>query len=320
MLRYLVVAVAMLAAGIADAGSKAAEAQTFPSKPITIYWPLGPGTPQEAILRAMAELVAKDVGQPVLIDIRPGGGGVVAYGQLVQAGKSDGYTLAGVFSPIVLVSQMEKVGFDPATDITYLMQFASFPVGVAIKADSPHKSWADVIAFAKANPTKVTFGTPGPASFAQLAMESILQKADVKMTHVPYKGPMPIIQAVMSGEVVLQVSGMEWKPQVEAGGMRLLAMLTAKPHPSFPTAPAISELGDLKVALGLAGPKDLDPAIARRLHDAFKKASEDPAIRAMFQRYDFDYHYASGDDFKKSLLEIGTRLRPVIEKLGLLAK
>lgn len=151
-------------------------------------------------------------------------------------------------------------------------------------------------------------------------MELVLDSAGAKMTHVPYKGPMPIIQAVLTSEVMLQVSGMEWKPHVESGGMRLLGMLTTKPHPSFPNAPAISELGDLKVLLGLVGPKDLAPEIAKRLHDAFRAAASDPSVVELYKKFDIDQDYANGDDFKKSIESIGGKIKPVIERLGLALK
>ena len=301
----------------------AATAETYPNRTITVISPFGAGAPQDALIRAMAEAVAKDLGQSVIVDNRPGAALTLGPGVMAQTAKPDGYTIAAVVSTLVLLPQMEKVAFDPARDFTYLLQVASFPLGVAIKADSPYKSWAELIAFAKANPGKVTFGSPGIGTTAHLAMELVLRHAGVTMTHVPYKGPMPIIQSVMGGEVMLQVSGMEWKPQVEAGGMRLLTMLTTRRHSSFPNVPAIAELGfpfDVDVQMGFAGPKGMTPETVQRLHNAFKKASEQAEIKAMYQKYDIDYRYANGDAFSKSLQEIGARMRPVIDQLGLLAK
>jgi tripartite-type tricarboxylate transporter receptor subunit TctC len=116
---------------------------------------------------------------------------------------------------------------------------------------------------------------------------------------------------------------MEWKPHVEQGGMRLLAMLTANRHPAFPDVPSITELGypfDIEVPMGFAGPKGMDGAIVKRLHDAFKKASDDPTVKALYQKFDIDHRYAAGDDFQKNLDAIAQRMRPVIEELGLLVR
>jgi tripartite-type tricarboxylate transporter receptor subunit TctC len=298
-------------------------AEPYPSRPITVISPLGPGAPQDAIIRAMAEIVAKDLGQPVIVENRAGAGATLGPAAMAATAKPDGYTVSAVVSTLVLVPLMQKVAYDPFKDFTYILQVASFPLGVTVKSDSPYKSWADVVAYAKANPGVVTYGTPGAGTNAHLGIELILQNAGVQMTHIPYQDPMPIINAVLGGQVMLQVSGMEWKPYVDDGSMRLLTMLTAKRHPSFPNVPSITELGspfDIEVPMGFAGPKGMDPAVVGKLHDAFKKASEDPAVQALYRRFDIDYRYANGDEFRKSLDTIAARMRPVIEKLGLLAK
>jgi tripartite-type tricarboxylate transporter receptor subunit TctC len=301
----------------------AAAAESYPSRSITVISPLGPGAPQDVIIRAMADIMAKDLGQPVIVDNKPGAALTLGPATMAANAKPDGYTVSAVVSTLVLVPQMQKVSFDPIKDFTYIVQVAGFPLGVTIKADSPHKSWADLIAYAKANPGKVTYGSPGAGTNAHLGMELVLKHAGAKMIHVPHQGPMPIIPAVLGGHVQLQVSGMEWKPHVEQGGMRLLTMLTAKRHPAFPDVPSIAELGypfDVEVLMGFAGPKGMDGAVVKRLHDSFKKASDDATVRALYQKFDIDHRYASGDDFRKSFEAVGQRMRPVIEELGLLAK
>jgi tripartite-type tricarboxylate transporter receptor subunit TctC len=300
-----------------------ATAEPYPSRPITVISPLGPGAPQDVIIRAMAEIVAKDLGQPVIVENRAGAALTLGPASMAATAKPDGYTVSAVVSTLVLLPQMQKVAYDPFKDFTYILQVASFPLGVTVKADSPYKSWADVLTYAKANPGVVTYGSPGGGSNAHLGMELILQHSGVKMIHVPHQGPMPIISSVLGGHVMLQVSGMEWKPHVDDGTMRLLVMLTAKRHPSFPDVPSITELGypfDVEVPMGIAGPKGMDPAVVQKLHDAFKKASTDPAVQALYRKFDIDYRYGDGDDFRKSLETIAARMRPVIEKLGLLAK
>src|SRR5262245_7029846 len=301
----------------------AAAAETYPSRSITVISPRGPGAPQDVWIRAMADIMAKDLGQPVIVDNKPGAALTLGPATMAATAKSDGYTVSAVVSTLVLVSQMQKVPFDPFKDFTYILQVEGFPLGITVKAESPHKSWAELIAPAKANPGAVTYGTPGPGTNAHLGMELVLKHAGVKMTHVPHQGPMPIIPAVLGGHVTLQVSGMEWKPHVEQGGMRLLAMMTAERHSAFPNVPAMGELGypfDVEVPMGFAGPKGMDPMIVKRLHDAFRKAGDDPTVKALYKKFDIDQRYASGEDFKKSLETIGQRMRPVIEELGLLAK
>lgn len=297
-------------------------AETFPSRPITVISPLGAGAPQDVIIRAMAKVMSDDLGQPVIVENHPGAALTLGPADMAANAKPDGYTVSAVVSTLVLFPQMHKVAYDPLKDFTYIVQVAGFPIGVTVKSDSPYKSWADLIAYAKAHPGVVTYSSPGAGTNAHLGMELILQQAGVSMTHVPHVGPMPIIQSVLGGFVALQVSGMEWKPQVDKGDMRLLVMLTAKRHPSFPDVPSITELGfpfDAEVPMGFAGPKGMDPVIVKKLHDAFKKASEDPRVSALYQKLDIDYRYANGEDFRKTMEAIGVSMKPVIDKLGLMA-
>src|SRR5262249_16699332 len=274
-------------------------------------------------IRAMAEIMAKDLGQPVVVENKAGAALTLGPANMAATAKPDGYTMSAIFSPLVLLPQMQKVTYDPFRDFTYIIQVASFPLGITIKANSPYKSWSEVVSYAKSKPGAVTYGSPGTGTNSHLGMELILQHAGVEMTHVPHQGPMPIITSVLGGHVTLQVSGMEWKPQVDDGSMRLLAILTAKRHPSFPNVPSIMELGypfDVQVPMGIAGPKGMDPTIVQRLHDAFKKASEQPSVRALYQKFDIDYQYANGEDLQKLLATIAAQMRPVIERIGLLVK
>src|ERR1700722_7972746 len=180
-------------------------AEPYPSRPITVISPLGPGAPQDAIIRAMAEIVAKDLGQPVIVENRAGAAATLGPAAMAATAKPDGYTVSAVVSTPVLVPLMQKVAYDPFKDFTYILQVASFPLGVTVKSDSPYKSWADVVAYAKANPGVVTYSTPGAGTNAHLGIELILQHAGVQMTHIPYQDPMPIITAVLGGHMMLQV-------------------------------------------------------------------------------------------------------------------
>ena len=294
-----------------------ASAQTYPNRPITLISVYGPGSPQDLVTRALAEIVAKDLGQSIVVDNKPGSG----VGQsLVFAAKPDGYTIATGTSGLILVPLMLTVVYDPFKDFTYIMQAASFPIGIAVKADSPFKSWSDVVAHAKANPGSVTFGTPGAGGIARLGMERIQSQSAIKLTHVPFQGPMTIIPAVLGGHIMLQVTGTEWKPQVDAGQMRLLMTWGAVRNPSYPNVPTLRELGypfDMDVSFGLIGPKGMDPAVATVLHNAFKKALETPAIGALIAKYDMIPHYATGGDFRTTMLELSTAMKPIVDQLGI---
>ena len=187
---------------------------------------------------------------------------------------------------------MQKLAFDPAKDFDYVMQMVSFPVGIVVKAESPWKTWADLLAHARANPGKITYGTTGQNSLANLGMQRLQALAGISLTHVPHKGAMEIIPAVLGDHVMVMVSGLEWKPQVDAGQMRLLMMWTDKRLPAFPNAPTARESGypfELDVSIGLIAPKGLEPAVAaraQRFQDCTRNTSRARANREI--QHDFE--------------------------------
>jgi tripartite-type tricarboxylate transporter receptor subunit TctC len=218
---------------------------------------------------------------------------------------------------------MQKLAFDPAKDFDYLMQMASFPIGIAIKAESPFKTWADLVAFAKANPGKVTYGTPGTGSMANLGMQRLQALAGITLTHVPPKGVMEIIPAVLGDHVGLMVTGTEWKPHIDAGQMRLLMMWTDKRLASFGNVPTARESGypfELDVSFGLVAPKGLETAVATQVHSAFKKALETASVRALLEKYNMEPAYLDGPAFKARMARVASDMKPVIEQLGLAKK
>lgn len=298
-------------------------AQSFPSRPIKLLSTFSAGSPQDLLLRAVGELVSADVKQPVIVDNRPGAVGANVLGHMVTQ-KPDGYVLGVVVSAALALSpQMQKLPYDPATDFTYVMQMASFPLGIAVKADSPFKSWADLVAHAKANPGKMTYGTPGQGSVANIGAQRLQVLAGISMTHVPHKGAMEIIPAVLGDHVSAMVTGTEWKPHVESGAMRLLMVWTDKRLPGFASVPTARDIGypfDLDVSFGLLAPKGLDPVVASQLHGAFKKAIETATVVELIEKYNMIPAYLDGPAFKARMASIAAEMKPVIEKLGLARK
>lgn len=303
--------------------SSVALGQHFPSKPVTMISTFGPGTPQDLIVRALTDLAGKELGQPVAVDPRPGAGGALT-ASATKAAKPDGYTIGTTtVAALAVLPQLQKVAYDPERDFTYIMQIGTFPIGVAVKADSPFRTWAEVIAKAKIAPNTITFGTPGQGSIANLGMQRILSDAGVAVTHVPHQGAQTIISAVLGGHITLQVTGTEWKPHVEAGTMRLLMMWTSERHASFPSVPTLRELGypfDLDVGFGLYGPAGMEPALTKRLHNAFNSALQSAQVRDLMQKFDVLPAYADGSTFKAGTTRLASDLRPTIDKLGLARK
>jgi tripartite-type tricarboxylate transporter receptor subunit TctC len=310
-----------LALGVVSPSS--AFAQSYPSRPITLVTTFAAGSPQDLVLRAMAEVVSADFKQPIVVDNKPGASGGIGMSASVTQ-RPDGYALnVSNSAGLANLPLMQKLPYDPAKDFDYLMQMASFPIGIAVKADSPFKSWTDLVAQAKANPGKVTYGTPGAGSMANLGMQRLQALAGITLTHVPHKGVMEIIPAVLGDHVALMVTGTEWKPLVDGGQMRLLMMWTDKRLASFANVPTARESGypfELDVSFGLLAPKGLEPAVAAQVHGAFRKALETASVRTLMEKYNMVPAYLDGPAFKARMASITADMKPVIEQLGLARK
>ena len=158
-----------LALGVAS--PRFAFAQTYPSRPVMLATTFAAGSPQDLLVRAIAGIVAAEFKQPVVVDNKPGAGGGLAMSH-TAAQKPDGYALnVAASAGLANLPLMQKLTFDPANDFDYIMQIQSFPIGVVVKAESPFKSWSDLVAYAKANPGKITYGTTGQNSMANLGCE-----------------------------------------------------------------------------------------------------------------------------------------------------
>jgi len=316
--RELLASVAALGAG----SSQFAFAQSWPNAPISLVSQFPAGTSQDVLLRSIADLVAADLKQSVVTENKPGGFGTAMSFTATQ--NPNGYTFGLVTSStLVILPLIRKLGYDPLNDLTLVMQLATFPLGIAVKADSPFKSWPDVVAHAKTNPGKITFGTNSPDSMANLGMQRLLALAGISLNGVPFRGTMEVMTAVLGDQIDLMVSGVEWKPQVDAGAMRLLMMWTDKRLPAYASTPTARESGypfDLDVSMALVAPKGLEPSVLSMAHGAFRRALESPSIHTLIEKYDMISSYADGATLKANLVELSADLRPVIDRLGMAAE
>ena len=190
-----------------------------------------------------------------------------------------------------------------------------------VKADSPFKTFQDLVAYAKANPGKLSYATPGQGTSLHLAMEEIAAKANVQFLHIPFKGYADGAIALMGGHVMVQVDSTGWAKQVDSGAQRLLATLGDKR--TRWNAPTVKELGIDTVSnspYGLVGPKGMPPQVVKVLHDAFKKAMDDPDHLKTLQQLDQAYWYKSTEDYARWAAETLKAERATIERVGLLLK
>jgi tripartite-type tricarboxylate transporter receptor subunit TctC len=310
----------LLAAFAVFAGAAFAQ-ETYPNRPITLIvpWPAGGST--DTHLRKLGELASKNLGQPIIIENKPGFGGMLGPAAMASSARPDGYTLSQLTISAFRLPHMQKVDWDPLRDFTYIIGVSGYAFGVVVKNDSPFKSFNDLVAYAKANPGKMSYGSTGNGTSPHLLMEEVAYKAGVQFLHVPFKGNADSTQALMGGHVMAQSDATGWGKFVDAGTFRLLT--TFGEERTRWGAPTAKELGYDVVSYspyGIVGPKGMDPKVVRIIHDAFKKAIDDPANKAVLQQLDQVYWYRSSDDYLKWARETWTQEKATIERLGLQQK
>ncbi len=300
----------------------AARAQAFPARPIRYICPWPAGGSTDAVIRAFAESAGKILGQQVLVDNKPGAGGLLGANELVNA-KPDGYTLSQLPHGVFRLPHMQKVQFDVLKDFTWIACLTGYTFGFVVPADSPIKSIKDLVDYAKANPEKFTYGHTGIGTSPHLAVEEFAQRAGIKLTHVPFKGNADNMQAILGGHVMGASDATGWAPHVGSGKLRLLATYGSKRTKRWPDVPTLDELGYQTVSdspFGVCGPKGMEPALVRTLHDAFRKTLEDPAVLAMLEKFDQSVLYMGTEAYTKFARDSFAAEKATIERLGLAAK
>jgi tripartite-type tricarboxylate transporter receptor subunit TctC len=308
-----------LAAGLLLA--LAAQAQSFPAKPVTLIvpWPAGGST--DIYFRKLGEVTARHLGQPLVIENKPGGSGMNGPATMAKTARPDGYTISQLAISAYRMPHMQKVDWDPIDDFTYIIGLAGYTFGVVVKADSPFQTFNDLLTYARANPGKLSYATPGTGTSLHLAMEEVAAKAGVQFLHIPFKGYADGAIALMGGHVMVQVDSTGWAKQVDAGAQRLLATLGDKR--TRWGAPTVKELGVDTVSnspFGLVGPKGMPREVVKVLHDAFKKSLDDPEYLKVLAQLDQPAWYMSSEDYARWAVGMLKAERATIERVGLLLK
>jgi tripartite-type tricarboxylate transporter receptor subunit TctC len=300
-----------------------ASAQAFPSKPITLIvpWPAGGSTDRH--LRALAEIAAKNLGQNIIVENKPGGGGTTGPGTMALTAKPDGYTIAQYPMGMVRLPHMQKVQWDPLKDFSFIIGVSGYTFGFTVRSDSPYKTFNEYIEAARKAPGKIDYGSTGTGTSPHLLMEELAGNAKVELNHVPFKGNADLTQALLGGHVMAMSDATGWDKFVDAGQMRLLVTFGEQRTKRWPNIPTAKDLGYNVVSTspyGLVGPKGMDPAVAKALHDAFKKAMDDPKHMEVMAQLNQDLWYRSGDDYAKWARDQFAKDKALIERLGLAAK
>ena len=310
---------AALAAG---ATLPAVRAQTFPSRPITLIAPSVPGGSTDAVCRAMAESVSRRLGVPVTVENKAGAGG--SLGAVVLAGaKPDCYTVALLPLAVFRLALMQKTPFDPLRDIAYVAGLGGFVFGLAVPADAPYRTLAELLAYARKRPGELSYGHSGVGSTPHLAVEELAQKTGVQLTAVPYKGSNEALAALLGGQVSMMSGTTEFLPHVQAGKLRVLATLGARRAAAFPDVPTLRESGvDIvnESQFGVGVPRGTDPAVIQRLHDAFRASLDEPAVQAAYARFMLPLKPMGPAEYEAFAQRTVEAERATLGRLGLLRK
>ena len=205
-------------------------------------------------------------------------------------------------------------------DFTWIVQLTGYLFGVVVRAEAPWRDFREFLAYAKDNPGKVTYGTPGVGTSLHITMEQIAEQRGIDWVHVPFRGTTENVQALLGGQIDATADASGWGELVKDGRLRLLATWAAERAKRFPDAPTLREQGiDIVSAspYGLAGPKGLDPAVVQVLHDAFKAALDDPAHLAVLERYDMSVAYLNSADYAEAARRQYEEDGAMIRRLGL---
>ncbi len=305
----------------AAALARPAVAQRFPDKPIRMLVPWAPGGTTDMQMRALCEIAGRRLGVPIVVDNRPGAGGTLGAQTLAAEAKPDGYTLSQMPGSVFRYPVMApKPPFDPISDFTWVIRLVGYTFGIVVRAEAPWQTLQEFLAYAKANPGKVTYGSPGVATL-DITMERIAEQAGrIEWVHVPFRGSAPNIQALLGGQIDASAESSLWADLVQQGKLRLLATWGDKRARRFPEAPTLRESGiDLSAPspYGIAGPRGMEPAVVQALHNAFKEALFDPAHLAVLERYDMDVLYQDSADYAAYAREYYEQDSAIIRRMGL---
>ncbi len=297
----------------------AAQAQTFPSKPIRLLVAFPAGGPTDITMRVLADQAGRVLGQPVVVENKPGAGGTLP-AQALQSAAPDGYTVAQIPLGVFRLPYTTKINWDPVQDIRYVINVTGYAFGVVVPADSPLKTWTHFVAWAKANPGKLSYGSTGTLTSPHLTMELVAQQLGIELLHVPYKGSADLMQSILSGQVMAAADSTGFAPQVEAGKLRVLNTWGEQRLAKFPDAPTLRELG-LDVVqnspFGIGAPRGTPDAVVQRLHAAFKEAMDHESYRSALARYDMLPIYMGPAQYERFARETFAREKALIDKLGL---
>ncbi|MFT0544950.1 Bug family tripartite tricarboxylate transporter substrate binding protein [Allopusillimonas ginsengisoli] len=314
------IAIAMLCAPII------AQASTYPNKQVNIVVPFTPGGVTDAMTRGLADKLQEKLGEPVLVVNKPGAGTVIATNYVARS-KPDGYTLLMAASALSIAPHLYKstVTYNPEKDFSPITLVAAVPHLLVIDSRISAKTVSEFITYLEKNPNQATYASSGNGTSNHLEGELFASLSDIEMTHVPYKGSVPGLTSLASGDVSMMfVDVAAAKPFLDSGKVRALAVTTAKRSKQMPALPTVSESGlpkfDAMPWLGIVAAAGTPKEVVEKLTEALKEISVDPAITAQFSSMGLDPVFNSPEEFSTFIRDENNKWAGVINKANIVVE
>jgi tripartite-type tricarboxylate transporter receptor subunit TctC len=278
----------ILMAGLALAFAASAFAQQWPTKPVRVIVNVAPGGVADITARVLGAKLQETLGQPFVVENRPGGDGYIGFEAVARA-EPDGYTLVYAPGSTVMIAPhiVKRPDLDPTKALTAVAATGSVSLYVMTHPDVPVKNFKEFLAYARANPGKLNYGTPGNGTSPHIAVEVFNREAGVKLTHVPYKGAGPALKDLLGGVIHLAFDPGVGIPSAKAGKLRLIAIAGPSRHPDFPDVPTLQENGikgvDGGPYFGFYATAGAPREPIQRMNQAVLKAMQDPTVRERFK-------------------------------------
>lgn len=310
----------LAALSVSVAFSPVANSQDYPTRVIKIVVPYQPGGSTDIVVRKVAELAEAELGQTVMIENKAGAGATMGAHE-IKGAKPDGYTLAIIPSPVFRMPHIHNAGYDPLQDFTYISMLSGYTLGVAVMANSPYKTWDDLIEAARADPGAINYGTASVGSASNVMMEQTASHLGIEWTHIPYKGETEVLHNMIGGLLDVYAGSSTVAPFVDSGEMRMLVTWGAERSELYPGTPTLHELEPglepVYSPFGIAGPAGMDPKIVQRLESVFKNILESESFKELLLQYGQEPVFMESEAYSEYAANQYEIEKEVVKQLGL---
>ena len=296
-----------------------ARAEDYPTRPITFVCPWPAGGTADQSMRAICQVASRTLGQSIAVENRAGAAGIIG-AQYIANARPDGYVIGQIPISVTRFSQIGTLKADPRKDFTYLARTSGQTFGIAVLPNSRFRTLNEMVAFAKANPGKVTYAHAGVGGATHVGMEEFAMAAGIELNAIAYKGGSAALQDTLGGQVDMLADSSSWAPHVEGGKLRLLATWGEKRTPRFKDTPTLKELGYnvvVEAPNGIGAPKGLPADVEKKLRDAFRAAVLSEEFKSVAAKIDAPVMYLDGADYQKYVMTVYDRETQLIQRLKL---